>query len=71
MFCYECHEELLHNPVLTPAQICAFRDLTAQCGLNETVKTSKKEKIAGRIRLFNRVIEAELIAMDHAPVDSL
>ena len=63
VFCYECHEELLHNPVLTPAEIEAFRDLIAKHGLNEEVKGNTREKIAGRIQLLNKVIAAGLAAM--------
>ena len=38
-FCYECHEELLHNPVLLPEDICQFAELVKQRGLNESKKT--------------------------------
>src|SRR4051812_41072416 len=30
VFCYECHEEVLHNPVLTPEDIRMFAELVAQ-----------------------------------------
>lgn len=65
VFCYECHEELLHNPVLTPAQVGAFQRLVAQRGLTETEKTQSRQSIAGRIRLLNEVISAGLAALGH------
>jgi len=27
VFCYECHEELLHNPVLLPEDVGRFAEL--------------------------------------------
>jgi hypothetical protein len=35
VFCYECHEELLHNPVLTKADIERFAALVQRRGLSE------------------------------------
>ena len=62
-FCYECHEELLHNPVLTPAEVNAFCELVDQRGFDEMTKSEGKDKIAGRIRLFHEVIVAGLAAL--------
>src|SRR4051812_10815001 len=38
VFCYECHEELLHNPVLLPKDIDAFARLVRIRGLSEEIK---------------------------------
>jgi hypothetical protein len=56
VFCYECHEELLHNPVLLPQDIAAFSALVRSCGLSEDQKPEDRKKIAGRIKLFHEVI---------------
>jgi hypothetical protein len=56
MFCYECHEELLHNPVLLPEDVSRFADLVRLSGLSETVKNEDRSKIAGRVALFHDVI---------------
>lgn len=58
VFCYECHEELLHNPVLLPQDIEDMRRLVEMRGLNESIKSESREKIAGRIRLFHEIIVA-------------
>jgi hypothetical protein len=63
LFCYECHEELLHNPVLLPEDIAKFRELVKINGLSETEKVESREPIAGRIRLFHAVIARGLDAM--------
>ena len=67
-YCYECHEELLHNPVFTPKAIAAFAQLVAERGLSEERKTEAREKLAGRVRLLNEVIEAGLLALNHTQV---
>src|SRR3989339_569043 len=59
LLCYDCHEELLHNPVLLPKDIESLNMLVACEGLAEINKTNK-EKIAGRIKLFHKVIRAGL-----------
>lgn len=63
VFCYECHEEVLHNPVFTPQDIRAFADLVARRGLSEQEKTESRDKLAGRVRLLHEVIEAGLRAL--------
>ena len=63
VFCYDCHEELLHNPVLFPYEIKRFADLVALSGLSEINKTDSKEGIAGRIILLQKVIDRGLEAM--------
>ena len=57
LFCYECHEELLHNPVLLPKDIEQFAELVKRKKLNEREKPDNKSKIAGRIKLFHQVIK--------------
>jgi hypothetical protein len=57
IFCYECHEELLHNPVFLPEDIQRFRYLVHLRGLGEENKTESREKIAGRIQLLHEIIE--------------
>jgi hypothetical protein len=56
VFCYECHEELLHNPILLPEDIARFAELVRIRDLSERVKTEDRSKIAGRIALFHEVI---------------
>jgi hypothetical protein len=60
VFCYECHEELLHNPVLLPSDIAAFAELVRLRGLSESEKSENREKLAGRIRLLHEVISCGL-----------
>lgn len=56
-FCYECHEELLHNPVLLQTDIRRFAELVRLRKLDETRKTKSRNKIAGRIKLLHEVLE--------------
>ncbi len=60
LFCYECHELLLHNPVLLPADIERFAEIVRRNELDEIRKTTDKDKIAGRIQLLHDVIEKGL-----------
>jgi hypothetical protein len=53
VFCYECHEELLHNPVLLPEDIKLFALLVEQRGLSEDRKTTERSKLGGRIKLLH------------------
>ncbi len=57
VFCYECHEELLHNPVVLPTDITRLAAIVAARGLNEEHKTEDRSKLAGRIKLFHEVIQ--------------
>jgi hypothetical protein len=59
-FCYECHEELLHNPVLLPDDIAKFAQLIKIRGLNENQKIESREKLGGRIMLLHEIIERGL-----------
>ena len=63
MYCYDCHEELLHNPVFLPADIAQFAELVKHRGLDEGVKTDDRTKLGGRIKLLHEVIAAGLEAL--------
>jgi hypothetical protein len=56
VFCYECHEVLLHNPVLLPEDVARFAELVQMRNLAEKVKPANHSKIAGRVVLFHEVI---------------
>jgi len=56
VFCYECHEELIHNPVILPEDIERFAQLVRLRGFSEQSKTEDRSRIAGRIRLLQEVI---------------
>jgi hypothetical protein len=60
VYCYECHEELIHNPILLPDDVTTFAELIRQNGLNETEKPATREKIASRIQLFHSAIATGL-----------
>lgn len=60
VFCYDCHEELLHNPVFLPVDIARLADLVKQRHLDENLKTESKDKIAGRIKLLHEIIQRGL-----------
>jgi hypothetical protein len=62
-YCYECHEELIHNPVFLPDDIAAFAELVKAKGLAEIEKADNRSKLAGRIRLLHDVIRTGLKAM--------
>lgn len=63
VFCYECHEEVLHNPVFLPADIEALAALVSRRGLNEGAKGSGRDRVGGRIKLLHDVIEAGIKVM--------
>lgn len=63
VFCYECHEELIHNPVFLPEDIVRFAALVRQRGLSEETKTESREYIAGRVSLFHEVIVRGLTSL--------
>lgn len=63
VFCYECHEELIHNPVFLPENIADFAELVKGRGLAEDSKSDDRSQHAGRIRLLHEVIEAGLDAL--------
>ena len=63
LFCYECHEELLHNPVFLPEDIEDFAVLVKALGLNAGEKTNDRTRIAGRIELLHAVFARGLRGM--------
>lgn len=63
VFCYECHEELLHNPVVLPDELAMFRELVELRGFEETTKPEDRSKLAGRIKLFSEAIARGIRAM--------
>lgn len=63
VFCYECHEELVHNPVLLPEDISRFAELVKQRGFTEKAKTESREAIAGRVALLHEVIACGLATL--------
>ena len=56
VFCYECHEELLHNPVLLPEDVAQFAELVRAMGLAEDRKSTDRSPLAGRIKLLQKAI---------------
>jgi hypothetical protein len=67
VFCYECHEELLHNPVLLPDDVAILAELIRRRALNEDDKPSGRDKIAGRVQLFQEVISGGLRSLLQQP----
>ena len=59
VFCYECHEELLHNPVLLPQDVANLAELVRLNGLAEKQKTDRNKQ-RDRIILFQRAISIGL-----------
>jgi len=67
VFCYDCHEELIHNPVFLPTDLEDFARLVELRGLGETQKTESRERLAGRIQLLHEVLRLGLDAsLKHA-----
>lgn len=62
-YCYDCHEVMLHNPVLLPQDIQSFAALIQNRGLGETKKADGYEKLAGRLMLFHEIIAAGLASL--------
>lgn len=63
LFCYECHEELLHNPVLLPHDVERLATLVKMRGLDERGKPADRSLIAARIALLHEVLEEGLMAL--------
>jgi hypothetical protein len=63
IFCYDCHEELLHNPIFLPVDIAHLADLVRERHLDEDTKTESKDKIAGRIKLLHEIIQRGLVEL--------
>lgn len=66
VFCYDCHEILLHNPVFLPQDLQRFAELVRARGLDESEKTDSTDKLAGRIKLLQEVIAKGLAACMNA-----
>lgn len=64
VFCYECHEELLHNPVLLPEDIARFSALVRKRGLAELSKSGDRTKSAARVMLLHEVVARGLAALE-------
>ncbi len=56
LLCYDCHEELVHNPVFLPEDLAAFKELALSRGLSETRKSASRKKLARRVILLHEVI---------------
>ncbi len=63
IFCYECHELLLHNPILLPEDVRLFSELVRHRGLQEERKPHNFTKIVGRITLFHDVISRGIASL--------
>lgn len=63
LLCYECHEELLHNPVLLPEDICRLHELVKKKKLSEKIKSKDRKKIAGRVKLFHEIISKGILSL--------
>ena len=60
VFCYECHEELMHNVVFLPEDIKKLAELVRLRRLSENGKTEDRKKVAKRIELLHQVVAAGL-----------
>ena len=63
VFCYECHEELLHNPVLLPPDLAHFAELVRIRSLSEEQKSEDRTLLAGRVKLLQEVIARGLASI--------
>ncbi len=63
VYCYECHELVFHNPVLTPEDVEVFAALVRARGLGESTKPGTHRKLIGRIMLFREIIAAGLASV--------
>lgn len=64
VFCYECHEELVHNPVFLPEDVVRFAELVRRRGYSEEIKTESRRLIAGRVELLHEVIARGLSVLN-------
>jgi hypothetical protein len=60
VFCYECHEELLHNPVFLVEDVRRFRELVKATGCAEVQKSDDRSKLAARVELFHDALSLGL-----------
>src|SRR3546814_11980683 len=52
VFCYECHEDLLHNPVLLTDDFAALAALVERHGLTEEQKPKERFKTGVRVQFI-------------------
>ncbi len=67
LLCYDCHEELLHNPIFLPEDIESLATLVKRRGLQEDIKTESKDRIAGRIMLLHEIIQRGILELKKEP----
>jgi len=60
IYCYECHEEMIHNPIFSIEDIDILSQLVRKRGLNEEEKTEDRSKLAGRVKLLHEAISVGL-----------
>lgn len=60
VLCYDCHEELLHNPVLLPEELDMLAKLASMRGLSEDNRTDDRTKLGGRIKLLHEAVHLGL-----------
>ena len=70
VFCYECHEELLHNPVILPEDIVHFAELVKQRGFSEEIKSQDRSPLAGRVKLLQEVISRGIATLRNDKPDA-
>ena len=63
VFCYECHEQVLHNPVFLPADVERLAQLVRRRRLSEETKNETRHRVAGRIALLHEAIDVGLRAL--------
>lgn len=55
-----CHEELLHNPVLLPEDVERLSEVVKARCIGEEAKEESLNKLAERIKLFHEIIDKGL-----------
>ena len=60
IFCYDCGEVLLHNPVLLPEDISKLSELYRLKNVNEGDKADNMLKYRERIKLFHEIMQKGL-----------
>jgi len=65
VFCYECHEELLHNPIILPDDLSLLHQLFVTRGLTEIQKSEDRTKAAGRVSLLHEIIRRGLESINN------
>jgi hypothetical protein len=63
-FCYDCHEEVLHNPVFLPDDIERLSKIVKARDLSEETKTESRDLLAKRIELLHEIISRGLLAVE-------